>query len=174
MSVFSELKQRLYNKKIQQCLAVKKVRKATNLKDARSVGVLFDASNSNDAKVVLNYSKELKRQGKKVILMAYKNTKMLDGNEPYPCFCNKDLGMSMIPKTAQAQDFIARKFDLLIALHTQESLPLEYIATASSAKFRVGYYRQDKTHCYDFMVYGKSGSLRAYIHQLESYMKKIN
>ena len=174
MSFIYDLKLCLHQKKIKQSLSSTKVRKATNLSKALNIGVLFDASNDKDVLTVLNYTKELKRLGKKVILIAYKNSKTLQGDEQYPCFCNSDLGWSLTPKTSQALDFMARKFDLLLSLHTHESLPLEYIASASSAVFRVGHYQENKTHCYDLMIYGKSRSLRAFIIQMEAYMKKIN
>jgi predicted MPP superfamily phosphohydrolase len=174
MSMINGLKLYLYNKKVRQSLASSTVRTATNLSRAINIGILFDATNEKDAKTVLNYTKELKRLGKKVILMAYKDCKVLEGNEAFPCFCNSDLAWSHTPKSAQALDFIARKFDLLLSLHTHESLPLEYMATASSASFRVGHYQEGKTHCYDLMVYGKSKSLRVFIIQMEAYIKKIN
>ena len=123
---------------------------------------------------MLNYSKELKRSGKKVSLMAYKEVKVLSGKEDFPCICIKDLKLNMTPKKGHVQDFMHQKFDLLISLHTEECLPLEYISTASSAFFRIGYYQENKTVAYDFMVYGKSKSLRAFILQMESYIKKIN
>ena len=174
MAILDGLKEGLYKKKIRQCTAKNKKRKAINLDMARNIGILFDASDDSDVRVVLNYSKDLKRAGKKVSLMAFKGVKVLSGMEQFPCICTKDLSLNLTPKNKDVLQFINQKFDLLISLHTQECLPLEYISTASSALFRIGYYQENKTDAYDFMVYGKSKSLRAFILQMESYMKKIN
>jgi hypothetical protein len=174
MAILDGLKEGLYKKKIRECTAKNKKRKAINFDMARNVGILFNASNDADVKVVLNYSKDLKHSGKKVSLMAFKGVKALNGKEEFPCICNKDLRINMTPKKGEVLEFINQKFDLLISLHTQECLPLEYISTASSALFRIGYYQENKTDAYDFMVYGKSKSLRVFILQMETYMKKIN
>ncbi|MCH2021925.1 MAG: hypothetical protein MK207_05540 [Saprospiraceae bacterium] len=173
MTIINGLKEGLYQRKIKKCISHTKKRKATNLNNAKSIGLLFHASNDSDIQIVKKYRKELQRQHKKVTWLGYKNIKTLNGNEEFPCFCNKDLGLSMTPKKASVKQFINQKFDILISLHTKECLPLEYISAASSAYFRIGHYQENKVASYDFMVYGKTKSLRAYIQQMETYLKKI-
>ncbi len=173
MALLTGLKEGLYQRKLNEDTKVKKKRRAMNFDAARNIGLLFDASKAADVQVVLNYQKELQNLRKKVTLLAYKDVKELTKEEDYACFCNKDLTLSMIPKTQEVLDFIDQPFDLLISLHTHESLPLEYIAATSHAHFRIGYYQEEKTDFYDFMVYGKSKSLRAMIQQMRTYLKKV-
>ncbi|BDS10314.1 DUF6913 domain-containing protein [Aureispira anguillae] len=173
MSLLSGLKESLYQRKLKQCIQANKKRSACNFDTARSIGLIFNASNEAEAKIVLGYKRELQSQRKKVKLIAYKDANQLTEEEAYPCFCNKDLGLNQTPKKQEVLDFIHEPFDLLIALHVDNCQPLEYIAAASAAKFRIGHYREDKTDFYDFMVYGKSKSLRALIQQMENYLKKI-
>jgi len=174
MALLTRLKEALYQRKLAQCAKVKKKRIASNFDDARNIGLLFDASNPANVQTVLSYKKELQGLRKKVSLMGYKDVKELSGEDDYPCFCNKDLGLSMTPKAQEVLEFIQKPFDLLISLHTNTCLPLEYISAASSAHFRIGHYQEDKTDFYDFMIYGKGKTLRALIHQMETYLKKIH
>lgn len=173
--LLSGLQDGLYQRKLRQCFKQSKKRVATNFDNARNIGILFDATQEEDARFILGYKRELQSQRKKISLMGYKDVKELVGEEKYPCFCNKDLGfLTKTPKKQEVLDFINQPFDLLIALHTHTCPPLEYISAASSAQFRIGHYQEDKTDLYDFMVYGKSKSVRALIKQIETYLKKIH
>jgi hypothetical protein len=174
MVLLTRFKEALYQRKLRQCAKLKKNRIASNFDDARNIGLIFDASNPTNVQTVLSYKKELQQSRKKVSLMGYRDIKELSGEEDYPCFCNKDLGFSMTPKGQEVLEFIEKPFDLLISLHTNTCLPLEYISAASSAHFRIGHYKEEKTDFYDFMIYGKSKSLRALIQQMETYLKKIH
>lgn len=174
MSLLSGLKEGLYQRKLKQCSKIDKERSSCNFESARSIGIIFNASSENDTKIALGYKRELQRQHKKVRIVGFKDAKELTGNETYPCFCNKDLALNQTPKKQEILDFIQEPFDLLLALHIGDCQPLEYIAAASSARFRIGHYREDKTDFYDFMIYGKNKSLRALIYQMENYLKKIH
>lgn len=173
MSLLSGLKEGLYQRKLKQCAQAKKKRSSCNFDTAKTVGLLFDAGDEQNTKTVLSYKRELQSQRKKVKLLGYKDASELTGEEDFLCFCRKDLNLSQTPKKQEVLDFIHEPFDLLIALHIEDCPPLEYIAAASSARFRIGHYRATKTDFYDFMVYGKSKSLRALIQQMENYLKKI-
>lgn len=173
MSLLAKLKKGLYQRKLRKCAKENRQRLSCNLDNARNIGILFNADSATDTQTVLSFKRNLQTQRKKVSVMAYKDVKELDEEEKYPVFCNKDLGLSQTPKKQEVLDFIQQPFDLLIALHADNCQPLEYISAASAAKFRVGHYRENKTDFYDFMVYGKSQSLRAIIQQIENYLRKI-
>lgn len=174
MSLLTGIKENLYQRKLKQCAKTNRQTAACNFDTARNIGILFDATNEANAPIVLSFKRTLQTQRKKVSVMGYKDVKELSEDEKHPVFCNKDLGLSQTPKKQEVLDFIKQPFDLLIALHIDNCQPLEYIAAASAAKFRIGHYRENKTDFYDFMVYGKSQSLRAIIQQMETYLKKIH
>lgn len=169
------LKESLYQRKLKQSVQAKKKREAISFDNARNIGLLFDATKDADLKIALSYKKELQSIRKKVTLMAFKDVKQLEEEQDFPCFCNKDLSWwNLTPKKQEVLDFIHQPFDLLISLHMHDCRPLEYISAASSANFRIGHYNEEKTDFYDFMVYGKSNSLRAFLKQMETYLNKIN
>lgn len=174
MSLLTGIKENLYQRKLKQCAKQNRQRSSCNLDTAKNIGILFDASSETDTQTVLSFKRALQTQRKQVAVMGYKDVKELSADEKFPVFCNKDLGLSQTPKKQEVLDFIQQPFDLLIALHINNCQPLEYISAASAAKFRIGHYREEKTDFYDFMVYGKSQSLRAIIQQMETYLRKIH
>jgi hypothetical protein len=173
MSLLTGIKENLYQRKLKKCTKTERQTLSCNFDTARNIGILFNASKEADTKVVLSFKRRLLKDRKKVSLMGYKDVKELHEDEKHPVFCNKDLGLSQTPKKQDVLDFIEKPFDLLIALHIDDCQPLEYIAAASAAKFRIGHYRENKTDFYDFMVYGKSQNLNVIIEQMETYLKKI-
>lgn len=174
MSLLAGIKESLYQRKLKQCTKAERQTLPCNFETARNIGILFDAGNEADVQIVLSFKRTLLAQRKNVSLMGYKDTKELSEAVKYPVFCKKDLGISQTPKKQEVLDFMAQPFDLLIALHIDNCQPLEYIVAASAAKFRIGHYREDKIDFYDFMVYGKSQSLRAVIQQMETYLRKVH
>lgn len=173
MSLLTELKENLYQRKLKKCHKTNRETRSCNFDTARNIGILFNANKEEDVKVVLSFKRKLLKERKKVSLMGYKDVNELSEDEKQPIFCNKDLSLNQTPKKQAVLDFIDVPFDLLIALHVEDCQPLEYIAAASAAKFRIGHYRADKTDFYDFMVYGKSQKLNVVIEQMETYLKKI-
>lgn len=173
MAFIDNLKEKLYQRQLKR-MAETKTHLSCNLETARSIGIIFNASNEKEREIVLEYKRHLQREHrKKVRLLGYKDIKELSGEEPFPCFCNKDLNWNQAPKREDILDFINEPFDLLLALHMDDSVPLEFIAATSAAKFRIGHYREEKADCYDLLLYGKGKSLRAFIQQTESYLEKI-
>lgn len=173
MAFIDTIKGKLYQRQLKR-MAESKTHVSCNFDSAKSIGIIFDANNETEREVVLNYKSHLQREHhKKVRLLGYKDVKELSGEEPFPCFCNKDLNWNQAPKREDVLQFIAEPFDLLLALHMDDCVPLEFIAATAAAKFRIGHYREEKADCYDLMLYGKSKTLRAFIRQTESYLEKI-
>jgi len=174
MSLLSEIKEKLYQRKLKKCKNTNRETLSCNFDTAKNIGILFNANKEEDTKIVLSFKRRLLQDRKKVSLMGYKDVNELNEDEKQTIFCNKDLSWSKTPKKQEVVDFMQTPFDLLIALHTDDCEPLEYIAAASAAKFRIGHYRADKTDFYDLMVYGKKQNLKVVIEQMETYLKKIN
>lgn len=173
MALIEDIKEKLYQRQIKR-LSETKTHQSCNLENAKSIGIIFNASKEKEREIVLDYKSRLQREyRKKVRLLAFKDVKELSGEEPFPCFCHKDLNWNQAPKREDVLEFIEEPFDLLLALHMDDSTPLEFIAATSAAKFRIGHYREEKADCYDLLLYGKGKSLRDFIKQVESYLEKI-
>lgn len=148
-------------------------RKAVSLKNAKSIGLMFDATLIEEREAVLKFAKTLKTNDHKVKLLGFFNKKLESDSFPFPHFDKKKLDFALRPKTAEIEEFTAHPFDLLINISKRPTLPLDYIAAHSKAKFRVGPFTEN-TFCYDLLIEhdGKKG-LDSFIAQLTHYLGKI-
>ncbi|MFM8432612.1 MAG: DUF6913 domain-containing protein, partial [Bacteroidota bacterium] len=89
-------------------------------------------------------------------------------------FCRKDLSIGMIPNDPIVRNFIEERFDILINLNAESCFPLQYIATLSNARFRVGRYDRRTTDCYDLMINIKGDTgIRTMIEEIEQLLRKL-
>lgn len=175
MSLFDNLKKGLYNRKVQQNETTNTTRQAMRFADAKNIGILFVATLEENRKAALAYQQEIKKLKKKVTLLGYWDAKEIPADLPFIAYGNQAIGWDKTPNAKKAPEvieFIAQPFDLLIAYHLDECLPLEYIAGASQAKLRVAPYRAETTAPYDFMIPAKN--LPSFAHLLLSALDKMN
>ncbi len=145
-----------------------------SLDESKTIGILFDATESKQSDAVLKYASKLKKQGKKVQLLGF----IHDKNEietDFPSFNLKDTTLSYIPKGERVEQFIKEPFDLLINLFFEENLALEYISTLSKARFRIGRF-VEHLHCFDLMINSlkKEGNIPFFTQQMELFLQKMN
>ncbi len=174
MGFLQGLKEKIYYHKLNKLIKASKG-DAVRFTQAQHIGILFDATDDTDCKVILNFEKDLTQRRRKVSLLGYVNSNEKELPETgYTYFNRRGLKFDLTPKDEKAIEFMKQPFDILFCLHTKHSLPLEFIAAASNAKFKIGHYIEEQSDVYDFMVYGKSKSIRAVIQQMERYLEKIN
>lgn len=146
-----------------------------NYNDAKKVGVLYNAADPADVALVSKYIQSLQQKGKVVQGLAYipDPKKALDVTADH--FTNKHVSWLFVPNSMDVQSFIKERFDLLVNLYTKPSLPLEYIAALSEAKYKVGRYIEDKTYCFDLMVYlDEQKNLGSMIKEVDHLLTEIN
>ena len=127
-------------------------RTITNLHDAHSIGIVYDSSNPDNDITITKYAEGLRKQGKTVELLGLVNDSKTEHKADVQIFNQKMVSWAMVPKNEKIELFTGKKFDLLIASFTEPSLPLEYIAATSGAKWKIGAYAADKTDLYDMMI----------------------
>lgn len=175
MAFLDGLKTNLYQRSLRQQLDKKRPSKVRSFEHVQTIGILFDADREEDRAIVLNYRNILRREHRKdVMLLGYHDLPEPPESSNYTCFCRKDLNFSQTPTGDKVMAFIKMEFHWLLALHVHDCPPLEYIAAASEAEFRVGHYREGKTDFYDWMLHNKSNSLRAFLQQIDDYRSKIS
>lgn len=175
MAFLDVLKENWHQRNLRQQVERLRATKIRTFDAAETIGILFDADQEEERAIVLNYRNILERDHrKKVTLLGYHDVKELMGTYNYPCFCRKDLDWSQTPKGDAVTAFLKMRFHWLLALHMDDCAPLEYLAAASDADFRVGHYREGKTDFYDWMLHNKSNSLRAFLRQMEDYRAQIS
>src|SRR5215813_12751900 len=106
-------------------------RKSVNLGDASEIGILFDASDPDKVSLINQFADALKREKKKTILLGYYDQPKRAINFNFSYFNRKDLNWHLKPKGRAVDEFIQRKFDILINAYTKENLPLEFVSTMS-------------------------------------------
>lgn len=144
--------------------------------DSKSVGILFDASGSENIKAVNALQEELKKAGKKVSLLGYFNDKLPHEGLPFPHFSLKEVNWFHIPKkeVSAVYDFMKQPFDLMYSIYMQELLVLDYIATLSRSHFKTGAV-SEFNHDIDLGVdmNGKN-DVKLLLNQIHFYLSKIN
>ena len=147
-------------------------RKTVSLGDANEIGILFDATNPDEVSLINQFADSLKKEKKKTILLGYYDQPKRAINFNFSYFNKKDLNWHYQPHGVVIDEFVGRKFDILINAYAKENLPLEFVSAVSHAAFRMGIYDKQKTYAYDFMVDMKGeDDLRLLLNQYRHYLQ---
>ena len=149
-------------------------RQITNIADAREVGILVDASDTDRTALVNQLADSLRTQFRKVHILGFYNFPKPALNLNFPHFHNKQLNWYLEPQSHMVDEFMDRKFDVLINAYTSENLPLEYISALSNAKYRIGVYEPSKTYLSDVLLDTSDPSdLKRFVEQVKHYIYQI-
>lgn len=151
--------------------------KLHNLQTAKTIAVLFDASEEDDYKRVAGFIRHLQAMKIHVYGLGYVKHKIV------PHYCQQTLAYDFYTATQQTfyqipnapfiSDFTPKEYHMLIDLNLNEVPSLKYIAAASRAEFKVGIRSENNESLYDFMLQGMdknnlNGILKQLLHYLES------
>lgn len=129
----------LLKRKIKQIIKHSERTKAYhNLKEVKSILVLFDTENFDDAS---HFIQQMKKMGKKVKAFAFKGKKDLSNysNISYTIVTEKDIkGESLVQIANSLTD---EKFDLAVDLTLKENLLLLFILVSVNSPLKVGFYK---------------------------------
>jgi hypothetical protein len=150
-----------------------------SIKDAKSIGLLFDASDEEDHKIVTEFVQYFKDNQKIVKSLGFVNFNRVPHycfpKLSYDYFTKKDINWYSKPSGVKVNDFVNEEFDVMIDLCTKSCFSLTYITAISKAKFKVGKFDEGNKEYFDFMLNVASNiSLRDYIRDLTHYLSIIN
>lgn len=176
MSLVSRIKHYFYRRSLKKAMAKEGDNHQTiTFKNARSIGLLFDASKGEKLQELNNYTQTLKQRGFKVDTLVYFKDEKQAAQYKRSYFTNKQVNFVWVPKGRTVEQFMHQPFDLLINLYLNDSPALEYISAAAAAKYRVGRYVAHKTWYCDLMVnLGERQEMSYFIKQIEHYLNYIN
>ena len=158
---------------------VMRQRAVYNLETAKTIGLLYDATDEKEYHTICEFVKSLQNDNKTVKALGYLNYNII----PHYCipklsfdyFIMKDISLFYIPNNTFIEDFLKNDFDLLIDLTTKDFFPIQYIAGMSKAKFKVGRDGVNHSNYFDFMLnVNESISLNEYISQICKYLTLLN
>ncbi len=172
--MFEKLRQHLFDRDFKKQLQThRSKRRSMPLENARYVGILFDGTELDARKPVLAFAKRLKKEGKRVKLLAFMDNKVDNSNFPFESFNRKDLSWYYTPKSESALRFMEEPFDILINLNLSPSPWMNYIAALSAARFRVGTAEAAPEACDLMLDMSKGGGAEKFIREAERYLQKM-
>lgn len=150
-----------------------------NMNDAKTIAILFEATNAEDFELVKRYVGYLREMRKKVKVLGYFSRKEIPkltySKLEYDFFDKKQLNWHMKPSGAVVNNFIEEEYDILIDLNIHEHLPLKYIAALSRSRFKVGKTQESSTEVYDLSIdHAQDKSLKYFLRQVDTYLLMIN
>ena len=129
--------------------------KACNIKEAKSIGILFNATHQISFEIVKAFVKDLSAKNKSIDILGYVDSKQLIDHYLYrkgfDFFTQSQLNWYYKPNAPNVEKFIEEPYDLLIDLSLEDPFPIQYIVSCSQAKFKVGRYYEGQESL-DFMI----------------------
>ncbi len=174
MKIIERIRNSFYQSVLKQRGSNRPPRAITNLNDAKNIGIIYDSTDPDQDITITKFAEMLRNKGKKVEIMAFINDKKIDHKGDITIFNPKVVNWYGIPLDERVNAFCNKPFDLLICAIMKESRPLEYIAYLSKAKYRIGPFDQQKTHCYDLMIeMGNKTDLNYLLQQMVYFLENI-
>lgn len=173
--MFENIRAALLKRAVRQLLAAQKRRRKTHTLDsARSIGILFDATEEKERQQVFDFAQSLKNPTKKVRLLGFIDLKKgALGQTQFPQFTQKDQRWNGIPHSEAVDGFVAESFDVLLCLNSRQLPLLEWVAAASKAAMKIGTYTEHPND-FDLMLETPAEKgVRFFMDQLDLYLDKI-
>ncbi len=145
--------------------------------NAKTVGILFNATDKEEFELVKRYVRYLKECDKKVKALGFFNTDKIPEltytKLEWDFFTIKDLAWNYIPNKNFIENFINEEFDILIDMNVHQDFPLYYISALSKAHFKIGQYNINAD--YDLMIeMPVEKGLKYYLRSIDQYIQILN
>ena len=150
-----------------------------NLDVAHYIGIVYNATNPEDYKLLKQFVEHFKDMGKRVMALGYIDDKdpknHLNTRLDFRFFTKKDLNWVLKPEGLEVNNFLDEPFDILLDLSVDYSHPIKYICGLSKAVFKVGPQDKYSALYYDMILDpGYNRTLENFIKNTDVYIKMIN
>ncbi len=139
----------------------------------KSFGFLIDETLQISDDELYDFSKEFNLQHKDIKIFKYiqlkKKVPTLQDNQ----VSNKDFSWRGVLTNASAKQFLEIDFDLLVALHTQDNVYIDFMVSKSKAAFKVGLANANHS-LYDLILQLKPTDLKTLKTELKKYLTVLN
>ncbi|MBL7774428.1 MAG: hypothetical protein JNK89_00405 [Saprospiraceae bacterium] len=149
-------------------------RKTHTLHSAKSVGILFDATNEQHRKEVLQLSERLKAERRQQVrLLGYVDSRQPLGQTLFPQFTQKEINWQGKPHGNAADTFLQETHDVVLCLNSDHLPALHWLAVAAKAGTKIG-TATTAPNDFDIMLEAPAEKgLLFFMDQLEHYLEKI-
>lgn len=149
-----------------------------NLESAESVGVVYNATHTEDEEEIKNFIQFLEKQNIKsqsIALFQSKDTSKMPISSINSFYLSKkDLNFYRLPTSEDAKVFMDKDFDILIDCNFENFFPLRYISSLSKAKFKVGPSGSYHQQVCDLTIAMKEPvKMKEFLEQAKHYLKII-
>ena len=145
-----------------------------NIAAAKNIAILFNAGNVDSNKIILKYAESLRSKGKNITVLAYVDEPKLPEGLGFDAFSKKEVNWAHVPKGNVVEQFIGKEYDILLCLYTDKHSALDFLAEASAAVLKAGFYKGEDAFQSDLMVHNKNGDFSKLLLQLDDALNKIN
>lgn len=150
--------------------------RAINLKQAKSVGIIFNAGNPDNQKIVNQLMKDWPAENVRFAVVGFLPYPKMEHNyisdKTWNYFALKDCNYFMTPQSDHLVKFTETKHDLLLVLDTRFNFPIKWLVKKSRATFKAGIsniYQEEL----DFMIEMKGHSIAELIEFLKQYLGNL-
>lgn len=180
MAFFDAIRKKLALTKIKQdAERVLRNKQVFNLDDAKTIGIAFEFTTSEDFDLLKKYVLYLRELKKKVKVIGYYTGKV----EPAVQYSKVDYdfvnekSFTWWGKSADhiVNNFIEEPYDIYIDINFNDVIALKHIGYNSAASFKIGRYVEDVETPFDMLIsVTKESGLKAFLREVDTYLQKIN
>ena len=158
--------------------ANKRYKEICNIDDAKSVGILYEATTEAQIKKIKPFVDYFFSLKKDVKALGYVNSKQLSychtPKLQYDFFYQKDLNWYYKPQNYIIENFVKKEYDILINLCDSNCIPIKYLVASSLAHFKIGQH-EDGCEIYDLMLsMREEQGIEDFMIQIKHYINLIN
>jgi hypothetical protein len=164
-----------------KALKVKRKRGFVNLAEVRTIGVVWDITQTDDLAPISDFILRMNERGIKVDALAVFQGKLLPDKltalRYINCLKREDLSFFYTPNTSDTEKFMQTSYDLLIEITFRDCLPVQYISTLTPATCRVSTDtgKPVQRDYADIMIgTGMGCDVKEYLNQTVKYLEIIN
>lgn len=142
MSLFTDLKERVFQKKLEQkntlVAVAARAEKSVNIKTAKKLTILFPADRAADRKSVEKWKANDHKPNRKVTLVGYFSKDFGTAEFDFTAISIKENTWYGAPAGEMTKRFLGEDCDLLIRLGPRGHQQLDFLAASKSAELKVG------------------------------------
>ncbi len=176
--LFGTLKNKIAHKKLHAAVyRNERERRVISLKQARTVGIVYELWDKKTYDTIATLVKELQMQQMMVRTLGYIDKRTVPSYMPetmsFEFFTKKDVNWLGLPKGQSVNDFEKLDFDILLDFSSEDCFPVHYIVGLSKARFKIGKGEKNKL-IYDLIMnFPANTNLTEEIGKIEHYLNKL-
>jgi len=157
---------------------LRRIIKVHNLKTAKRIGIVFNATKQNDYRHISGFVKDVQDRGIEVKVLGFVNDKDVPNEylfkKNFSYFLKKSLTWYRKPVNPEVEKFLKEKFDIVIDFSLENDYLFTYIMALSPSRFKVGKFKESNNH-YDLMIrINKEKDVKYFVEQARHYLEVIN